>query len=167
MIPAETVSEHWVRVSQMSLQDLQQLLQEFGDAQNDLGNYLIALEGRPFDEEEIELLLYISMVSWEILRQSEHPPEPVRPEDLQAAQDELVEFMLLLSKDTPADFYSASAQSIENHPEIGVFRAMVQILTQQSGLPDEQPRRMRRENTSLALSHLRIVLDALIARRGE
>jgi len=165
MLSAETVSQTWTRISQMSVQEIEDLAAQFRDEQGEVGAYLLRYKGHPFDEEEVELLLYISMVLWQILRQSEHPASRVSREDIKEAEDARADFIIQLAGDTPADFFSAVRSSVEKHPEVELLRSMVQALTQQRGLPDDEPMRMREENGKLALLHLMIVLDTLISRR--
>lgn len=166
MIPLETVNQTWIRISQMSFQEIGELIVQFRDAQPAVGAYLIDLEGRPFDEEEIELLLYTSMVLWEILRQSERPPGRVGRELLEEAEDAQMDFLLLLVGDTPADFFSAIKSSLDRHPELDMLRSVVHALNQQQGLPDDEPMRLREGNSKFALIHLMVVLDALLASRA-
>lgn len=167
MISQQQVEQIWQQVARLNEEELRGLILEFRRAQPHLGAYVVAWKGRPFDGPEIELLLYLSLMAWEILRQSERPPALVTAEHLQALEQAQIEQIHRLAQDSPGDRHYAILREIRRHPEPELLRGVANGLMEGCRAADDAPMRMRSENSRVANIHLLIVLAALIESRAQ
>lgn len=167
MIPAETVAQVWQRMAQTPLQQAQMVIAQLQEEQPLLLDYLYYTDDLPFNRHEQEILFYIGMVLWQMMKESELPLGPVTSEMLDQAEEVNYGFVEDIGKDTAADFYSAIRTMMETHPEPHVFRYLVEAIIEkeESTDPDDPP--IRKKYAGMAFLHLKIVLDALIASRTE
>jgi hypothetical protein len=163
-ISYETVTATWQRMAAMPLGKVNELLSLMETEQPQILAYLLAQDEEIFDDHEREIILYLGIVVWQIMRQGRRRPRKITPKKLLAAEEANYIFLDLLSEDTEADFMSAILGMIERHPEPEVFRYIVEALMDEEGYDDgDEP--IRDENLGLAFLTLKSALDALIAAR--
>ena len=160
MISAEIVTQTWQRMSQTPVSSTPQMVEEMKEEQPVLLAFLLALEDFPFNRHERELIFYVGMVVWQIMKQSERPLHKVTRKKLGDAEEANYDFLELLTSDTEADFVSATRTMLEQHPEPEVLRYIVEAIMEEEEYEPEDPP-IRDEYRGLAFVHLKIALDAL------
>lgn len=161
MISAETVTQTWERMSQTPVSAAPQLVEEMKEEQPLILGYLLSLDDFPFNQHEGEIIFYIGMVVWQIMKQSSRHLHKVTRRKLRKAEEANYDFLELLASDTEADFVSATQTMLEKHPEPEVLRYIVEaIMEEEDYEPDDPP--IRDEYRGLAFVHLKIVLDAFV-----
>jgi len=162
MIPAEIVTETWQRMAQTPVHEAPDLVNQMQQEQPAIMAHLLYLDEFPFDPHERELIFYIGMVVWQIMKQSKRRLRRVTLKKLSKAEKANYETLELLASDSEADLFSATVAMIENHPEPEVVRYIVEtIMDEEDYEPDDPP--IRDEYRGLAFIHLKIALDALIS----
>lgn len=164
MISAETVTEVWQRMAQMSPQQAQQVVQQMDQRQPALLAHLLFLEDYPFNQHEREIIFYLGIVVWQMMMQGGHPLGRVTPEIVVEADEANYKFMERIAADTEADFVSAVQGMLDRYPEPEVLRYIVEAIMEE-GDPQDPP--IRDEYTGLAFIHLKSALDALVQSRPE
>jgi hypothetical protein len=160
-ISAETITQTWQRMAQASISATPHLVEEMTKEQPLVLSFLLALDDFPFDAHEREIIFYIGMVVWQIMKQSKRRLYKVTRKKLRKAEEANYDFLELLMSDTEADFVSATQTMIEKYPEPEVLRYIVEaIMEEEEYDPDDPP--IRDEYRGLAFVHLKIVLDALV-----
>jgi hypothetical protein len=163
-ISFEIVTETWQRMADTPLEKVHELVFQMEQEQPQILAYLLAQDEEIFDENEREIILYLGIVVWQILRRSRRQPRKVSQKKLLQAEESNYTFLEQLAGDTEADFMSATLAMIEHHPEPEVFRYIVEaLMDEESYDEDDQP--IRDENRGLAFLTLKTALDALISSR--
>jgi hypothetical protein len=161
MIPIEIVADTWQRMSELGPDEGQALMDQLVEEQPTIGQYLLGMEDVSFDDDERDLVYYVSLVVWQIMKQGEPQLGRISLEDLQRAEDENFGFLAQIAQDTPADFVSAIQTMLERHPEPEVLRSIGQALAEENLLRYEQY--LHPQNRPLAFLHLKILLDTFIS----
>jgi hypothetical protein len=163
-ISFETVTEVWQGMCLSDYADAKRYAEQMSKEQPILQYYLLDLKDLPFNSNEGEIIHYVGLVTWQIMKRSQRRLRKVRIRDLRKAEDANLEFMGVLESDTEADFYSAVQAMIEDYPEPEVLRYIVEaIMEEDEDNPEEIP--IRDDYKGLAFVHLKVMLDALIDRR--
>lgn len=163
-ISFETVTEVWQGMCLSDDADAKDYTQQMSKEQPILQYYLLDLEGLPFNPNEGEIIHYVGLVTWQIMKRGKRRLRKVRIRDLEKAEDANLEFMEILASDTEADFYSAVWSMIEGYPEPEVLRYVVEAIMEEDK-EDSEEIPIREEYRGLAFLHLKVLLDALIDRR--
>jgi hypothetical protein len=162
MIPGEIVTETWQRMAQTPIHEAPDLVNQMQQEQPAILAHLLYLDEFPFDPHERELIFYIGMVVWQIMKQSKRRLRRVTLKKLSKAEKANYDTLELVASDSEADFFSATVAMVENHPEPEVMRYIVEtIMDEEDYDPDDPP--IRDEYRGLAFIHLKIALDALIS----
>jgi hypothetical protein len=161
MISAETVTQVWQQMAVTPISEVPELIQEMKEEQPVVLVYLLSLEDLPFTQHEHQIVFYIGIVVWQMMKQSNRRLHKVTHKKLTRAEEENYDFLELLASDTDADFMSATQSMLEKHPEPEVLRYIVEaIMEEEDRDPDDPP--IRDEYTGLAFVHLKILLEAFV-----
>lgn len=161
MISHEAVTETWQRIAQSSVEDAQRYAYQMSVEQPVLQRYLLELDDLPFNRNETEIIHYVGLVTWQIMKHGRRPLRGVTVKRLQRAERANGAFLEMLASDTEADFVSATLGMLENYPEPEVLRYIVEaIMEEDEEDPEEIP--IRDEYRGLAFLHLKVMLDAMV-----
>lgn len=161
MISAETVTQTWQRMVQTPVSTIPQLIDEMKREQPLILSYLLALDDFPFNQHEREIVLYVGMVVWQIMKESDRPLGRVTRARLRKAEEANYDLLDMLASDTEADFVSATETMLENHPEPEVLHYIVEAINDEEDYTSEDLP-IRDEYRGLAFVHLKIALDAFV-----
>jgi len=167
MISAEIVTQTWQRMAAMPPDRAQRLVDQMRKEQPLIHAYVLAMsEQPPFNAHEGQIVFYVGMVVWQMMKQSPMRLRKVTEPRLRQAEKANEAFLKLLSSDTEADFVSATKTMLERYPEPVVLGYVMETLMDEEDYdPDDPP--IRDENRGLAFLHLKIVLDAFIDSLGR
>lgn len=162
MISADTVTRTWQRVGAMPAHEAPRLVEQMRKEQPVILAYLMAMSEQPeFSPDDREIVFYLGMVVWQIMRQSprrlRRVSERMLDQVLQANEDQLKK----LASGTGADLYHASRTIVDGHAEPEVLRYVVEALMDEDARdPDDPP--LSAESVGLAFLSLKNILDALV-----
>ncbi len=159
MISAEIVAQTWMRTAKASERDGAKLVGQMADEQPAVLSYLTGLQDLPFNDCEHELVFYIGMVLWQIMKQSDMQLYEVTPGKLRMADESNSEFRGQLMLDNDGEFIGTAQSLTTEHPEPEVIRYIVEAIKE--SMPDEPG--IRPINKSLAYIHLKILVDAFVS----
>lgn len=160
MISAEIVIQTWQQMAQTPVSELPRLMEQMGAEQPAIVAYLLAADRLPFNRNERELIFYIGIVVWQIMKQSERPLREVTHKKLMQAEDANEDLMERLGPGTGADSARLTQLLAFKYPEPEVLRYIVEAIVEEPQ-PDETP--IRDEYRGLAYVYLRTALDAFVA----
>jgi hypothetical protein len=161
MISAETVTETWRSIAQTPPSEASALVEEMTQEQPLVVGFLLSCDDSVFDPHEKEIIFYVGLVVWQIMKQSNRRLRKVTRKKLHKAEEANYAALEMLSTDTEADFVSATLTMLETYPEPEVLRYIVEaIMEEEEYEPDDPP--IRDEYRGLAFVHLKILLDALV-----
>jgi hypothetical protein len=160
MISAETVTQTWQRMAQTPVSEVPDLIEQMGAEQPVVAAYLLAAKGLPFNRNEFELVFYIGIVVWQIMKQSERPLRKVNRKKLRQAEEANEDLFDRLGPGTGTDSARLTQMLAFKYPEPEVLRYIVEAIVEEPE-PDETP--IRDEYKGLAFVYLRTALDAFVA----
>jgi hypothetical protein len=111
------------------------------------------------NQDERELLFYLGMVVWEMMRQGMPRPKRVnekRVYELIAQTEKIVESFM---DESVGDFMAVAARMFKDHHQINVLRYIVEALFEMD--EDTAYTELREEMKGLIFKNLKIVLEAL------
>ncbi len=162
MISAETVTRVWQDMAQVSADEAPRFVQQMEEEQPAVMAYLLAAGEALFNQHEQEIIFYLGMVVWQMMKQSKRRLRKVTERKLEQAEEANLDFLERLSASPEADFERATQEMLATYPEPEVFRYIVEAVMEEEDYdPDDPP--IRDEYRGLAFVHLKTVLDALIS----
>ena len=162
MISAETVTRVWQDMARVSADEAPGLINQMQAEQPVIIAYLLAAGESPFNQHEQEIIFYLGMVVWQMMKQSKRRLLRVSQKKLEQAEEANFDFLERLSASPEADFESATQEMLASYPEPEVLRYIVEaIMEEEDDDPDDPP--IRDEYRGLAFVHLKTVLDVFIS----
>ncbi|MFN3762748.1 MAG: hypothetical protein ACK4WK_06030 [Anaerolineae bacterium] len=158
MISEEIVTQTWQRVAGSSPQQVQRYMAQMSREQPAILAYLLTLDGDPFNQNEMGLILFIAVVVWQAMKQSPQGLRSVSIEAVEQADEANFAFLEQLLSASETDFEAAVVKMLAGYPEPEVLRYIVEALEEED---EEEP--FRDEYRGLAFACLKTVLDAFIA----
>jgi hypothetical protein len=162
-ISAEVVTQTWQRMSQVAVKDLPDLMAQLKDEQPVIMAYLLALDDLPFNQHEQQIIFYVGVVVWQMVKQSPKRLLKVTRKKLERAETANIDSLDRLASDTEADFASATRSMLERYEEPEVLRYIVEALMDEEEYYQSGDIPIRDEYRGLAFVHLKIALDAFLA----
>jgi len=162
MISAETVTRVWQDMARASLDEVPRLLNQMQAEQPVVLAYLLAVDDSIFNEHEREIIFYLGIVVWQMMKQSRRRLRKVTEKRLEQAEEANFDFLEHLSTSPEADFESTTWEMLATYPEPEVFRYIVEAVMEEEDYDPEDPP-IRDEYRGLAVVYLKTVLDALIS----
>lgn len=140
-----------------------QLIEQIEEEQPTAAGYLLLLlkEG-PLEMQTREVIYYLGLFSWKVLREKGQPMNEATFEQFKAAREVNRQMLDLLASDTDADFASAVLAIIEKYPEPEVLRHIRDRLMDKD---DDDTPLLGREERAKAFIHLKTLLDGLLDSR--
>jgi hypothetical protein len=164
MISAETVTQTWQRMAQTPIPKAPELVSQMNAEQPVLLAYLISAKSLPFNQNECQLVLYVGVVVWQIMKQSRHRLNKVTRKKMQKAERDNEKFLARLTSHSEDELVHLSQRLLAQYPEPEVLRYIWEAIMEEDPDPEEEP--IREEYKGLAFIHLKVALDALINSLG-
>jgi hypothetical protein len=162
MISAETVTQVWQDMAQVSADEAPRFVQQMEEEQPAVMVYLLAVGEALFNQHEQEIIFYLGMVVWQVMKQGQRRLRKVTEERLDQAEEANLDFLERLSASPEADFESAIQAMMDTYPEPEVLRYIVEAIMEDEDYDPEDPP-IREEYRGMAFVHLKTVLDAFIS----
>ncbi len=163
MISPEIVTQTWERMATAGPEDAVPLLEQMSQEQPIALAYLRAMsESPPLNEQDGQIMFYIGLVVWQIMRQSPQRLRKVTERKIERAEKGNEEALEIMASDTAADCVSATEHMLETYPEPHVLRYIVEaIMEDEDHDPDDPP--IQDEVRGLVFVYLKTLLDAFVA----
>jgi len=161
MISEEIVTQTWQKIGQTTEYEAPLIVQQMQEEQPVALSFLISLDDMPFNQNEREIIMYLGLIVWQIMRQSERPLRKVTRNKLRRAEEANIEWLERMETAKEADFFGSIQVMLATYPEPEVLRYILEAIMEESEDPDDIL--VRDEYTGLAFLHLKILLDAFVA----
>ncbi len=158
-ISEEIVERTWRKMAAMPSQDMPKLLEKMEKEQPEIMAFLMAIDHDMLNQDERELLFYLGMVVWQIMREGTPRPKRVsaqRLDELVVSTAKIVESFMT---ESPGDFMAVMARMFKDHHQINVLRYIVEALFELEA--DAERTEAREEMKGVVFKNLKIVLEAL------
>lgn len=160
MISAETVTRVWQDMARVPISEIPRFVQQMEEEQPAIMAYLLAVGDALFNQHEREIIFYLGMVVWQMMKQSKRRLFKVSPRKLDRAEEANFALLERLSESPEAGWESLTRTMLATYPEPEVLRYIVEAIMEDDD-PEDPP--IRDEYRGMAFIYLKTVLDALIS----
>jgi hypothetical protein len=157
------VTQVWQEMASMPTDAAPALVERMQDEQPALLAYLLALESYDLPQEEFEVILYLGIAVWQMMKRGYPRLLRASIKKIEGAEEENTKTVDFMEQDSEGDFVSATQAILEAYPEPEVLRYIVEALME----PDPEDVVLSDEEVGIAFLHLKTVLDALIRCRPK
>jgi hypothetical protein len=162
-VPQALVTQVWQEMASMPTDAAPALVERMQDEQPALLAYLLALEAYDLPQEEFEVILYLGIAIWQMMKRGHPRLMRASIKKIEQAEEENTKTLDFMEKDTEGDFVSATLRLLDAYPEPEVLRYIVETLME----PDPDDVELSDEAVGIAFLHLKTALDALIRCRPK
>jgi hypothetical protein len=157
------VAEVWQDMAVMSASQIPGLIDQMQDEQPALLAFLLALEGDELPQEEFEVILYLGIAVWQMMKRGHPRLMHVSIKKLEQENEENIQTLKFMEQDTTSDFLSATREILDSYPEPAVLGYIVEALMETN--PENVE--LSTATIGIAFLHLKTMLDALIRCRPK
>lgn len=157
------VTQVWQEMASMSEGEVPRMVEQMQTEQPALLAYLLALEGYDLPQEEYEVIFYLGIAVWQMMKRGHPRLMRASIRKLEHAEKENTRTLEFMEKDTPGDFESATQTMLETYLEPAVLGYIVEALME----PDPGDVVLSDEAVGIAFLYLKTELDALIRCRPK
>jgi hypothetical protein len=155
----KTVNELAGLITQMPLNQIEELAQRLKQEQPSIFEFLVRLKRPPLDEEEHSYIVTLTMMLWAVMEQAGRPAAQVTMEMLQRASTAVDAEIASLSAGGPQDREARTLLHVTSYPEPGLLAYLLIALKQKADPPLEPDAQV------VAFRSLRTLLDAMVRSR--
>ena len=156
-ISADIVERIWKQVGGMSPADAPDLVSRMSDEQPLLLAYLTTMGEEDFDQDERELLLYIGIVVWQIMKEGADELPRIEESTLEEVEKQNLAMLEYLQAEPESDFEDTVKIIFENYNQTEVLRYVLDAIMEET----EEGTQVRDENKGLMLYFLKNLIDCL------
>lgn len=158
-ISEATVERTWKKMAQLTDADLQQVVERMEKEQPEIMAFLMAADYDAFNQDERELVFYLGMVVWEMMRQGTPRPQQVSEERLYQLVERTDQMVESLMGESEGDFVAVATQVFKNHNQLYVLRYIVEALFEME--EDDDGTEIRDDMKGLIFLNLKTMVEAL------
>lgn len=158
-ISEATVERTWKKMAQLTDADLQQVVERMEKEQPEIMAFLMAADYDAFNQDERELVFYLGMVVWEMMRQGMPRPQQVSEERLYQLVERTDQMVESLMGESEGDFVAVATQVFKNHNQLYVLRYIVEALFEME--EDDDGTEIRDDMKGLIFLNLKTMVEAL------
>lgn len=158
-ISEEIVERTWRKLAAMPSGDMPKLLEKMEREQPEIMAFLMAIDHDVLNQDERELLFYLGMVVWQMMREGTPRPKRVSAERLDELVVSTAKIVESFMTESPGDFMAVMARMFKDHHQINVLRYIVEALFELEA--DAERTEAREEMKGVVFKNLKIVLEAL------
>jgi len=158
-ISEEIVERTWKKLAAMPSDDIPKLLEKMEKEQPEIMAFLMAIDHDVLNQDERELLFYLGMVVWQMMREGTPRPKRVSAERLDELVVSTAKIVESFMTESAGDFMAVMARMFKDHHQINVLRYIVEALFELEA--DAEHTAAREEMKGVVFKNLKIVLEAL------
>jgi hypothetical protein len=152
------VERTWKKMARMPSHEVPLVVKRLEKEQPEILAFLMAADYEVLNQDERELLLYLGITIWEMMRQGTPRPKRIgekRLDQFIERTDQMAEYLM---DESPEDFEDAVEKIFRGHNQINVLRYAVEALFE---MDDEEHAGVREEMKGLIFMELKTVVEAL------
>lgn len=159
----ETISEKvvertWKKMTDIPLDEVPQTVKRLEKEQPEILAFLMAADYDVLNQDERELLLYLGITIWEMMRQGRPRPKRIGEKRLDRFIERTDQMAEYLMGESPEDFEDAVEKIFKGHNQINVLRYAVEALFE---MDESENPGVREEMKGLLFMNLKTVVEAL------
>lgn len=152
------VERTWKKMAQLPLHEVPQVVKRLEKEQPEILAFLMAADYEVLNQDERELLLYLGMTIWEMMRQGRPRPQRIGEKRLDRFIERTDQMAEYLMGESPEEFEDAVEQIFKGHNQINVLRYAVEALFE---MDEDENAGVREEMKGLLFMNLKTVVEAL------
>lgn len=146
-------------MAQLADAEMQQVVERMEKEQPEIMAFLMAADYDTFNQDERELVFYLGMVVWEMMRQGTPRPQQVSEERLYQLVERTDQMVESLMGESEGDFVAVATQVFKNHNQLNVLRYIVEALFEME--EDDEDTEIRDDMKGLIFLNLKTMVEAL------
>jgi hypothetical protein len=154
----EIVERTWQQMTQMPLLEAPQMVERLEKEQPEILAFLMAADYEVLNQDERELLLFLGMTIWEMMRHGTPRPRRVGEQRMEQFIERSGQMAEYLMDESPEDFEDAVEKIFQGHNQINVLRYAVEALFE---MEEDEDSGVREEMKGLIFMNLKTVVEAL------
>lgn len=153
------VERTWKKMAHMPLDEVPQMVKRLEKEQPEILAFLMAADYEVLNQDERELLLYLGITIWEMMRQGTPRPQRIGEKRLDRFIERTDQMAEYLMGESPEDFEDVVEKIFKGHNQINVLRYAVEALFEMHD--DDENAGVREEMKGLLFMSLKTVVEAL------
>lgn len=158
VVTEDIIDRVWNRAQEYPEEALNSLLEQFGDEQPLITTYLVSIGEDVLDDDEVDVLLFIGQLLWQMLKESGELPEVTEHHlnDVQAENAQLLD--MLMEDDDSIDEDEAEARfkaAMKDYAQQPMLDFTLEVIASSVEEGDIRP-----ENFGNMVLYLKVMLDA-------
>ncbi len=159
-ISEEIVERTWKEMASSSPEDCIDLIADMQKDQPYLLAYLMAVGDDILNQDERELLLYLGVVVWQMMKQGDTPLTTASMDDIDKVEDSNMAFVEKLMGATDEEMKHSAEGLIADYAQPAILKWIMTSLFESSDEPEEYED-IRDENIGIIAIFLKTVVDCL------
>jgi len=157
IISQDVVDQVWQDHAEKDFFEIEKDNARMSKEQPDIMNYLMTINAGSYNFEEQQMLLYMGVAVWKMMKKGGCAKNTVTMDDLDDANDDNIELIDDLEKKYPGDYAKVIVEIFNNYEQKHVLQHIRTIIME----TDETKTHIRTENKGLMLFDLKAVVDCL------
>ena len=160
-IPAETVASRQTRIANLPEEALEELIDQASEEQPFMLAYLMATGEAEFNASEQELLLYIGVVVWQIMREEHADMRALTEEDLDTAEETNRQLIEYLEGEPEHELFETVETVIGGYNQGPLLRFVIETVMDEDEEAFDDMEPVRDEMKGMLIFYLKILIDCL------
>ena len=160
-IPAETVERRQARIANLPEEALEELIDRASDEQPFMLAYLMAAGEAEFNSSEQELLLYVGVVIWQIMREEQEQMRALSEEDLETAEETNRQLIEYLEGEPEHELLETVETVIGGYSQGPLLRFVIESVMDEDEEAYDDMEPVRDEMKGMLIFYLKILIDCL------
>lgn len=162
-IPAESIESRQTRISNLSEEALEELIDQASEEQPFMLAYLMSAGEAEFNDSEQELLLYIGVVVWQIMRAEGVPLREISEENLETAEETNRQLIEYLEGEPEHEVLETVETVIGSYNQDDLLRFVIESIMDEEDEAYDNTEPVRDSMKGMLIFYLKILIDCLDA----
>lgn len=154
-ISEEVVEQIWKRMNIQPIEKAENFVNKMQKEQPFALVYIMAVGGDLLNEDERELLVYLGIVVWQMMKQGATPLTEVTEDELEKVEKKNFRMLNGLSGKPEQAFQEAAREMIDNYPQPAVLKYVFEALMEEP----EEGEEIKDENLGIMAIYLKTLID--------
>ncbi len=157
VISSEVVEKVWQEHTEKSFFDIEKDIARLSKEQPALLNYLTSTNAEAYNTEEQQLVLYLGVATWKMMKQGSGEMKKVTTKDMATAKEKNLQLISYLENELGGDFQSTVETVFNEYHQNNILNLLRKAIFS----TDEKKTNIRSKNKGLMLFDLKTFLDCL------
>jgi len=157
VISSDVVEEVWKEHTEKSFFDIEKEIAQLSKEQPALLNYLTSTNAEAYNTEEQQLVLYLGVATWKMMKRGSGKMKKITSNDIAKAKEKNLQLISYLENELSGDFQSIVETVFNEYHQNNILNLLRKAIFS----TDEKKTKIRSKNKGLMLFDLKTFLDCL------